>query len=183
MNKIAFGFCLMLLPGAAWAQTPSAEDMVCKLDPACNKAAAPEPAAGTTRHRRGLTVTGQASAEPTNAIDLNVPFKPNSAKLESDARITLDNLGQAMRDQRLATFTFMIGGHTDAKGSDAANLTLSERRAAAVRSYLMSHYQIAGDRLTAKGFGRTELLDPDHPEDGVNRRVQIVNTSASPIHP
>ncbi len=43
-----------------------------------------------------------------------------------------------------------IGGHTDSSGSDAYNLDLSRRRAAAVRDYLVSK-GVAGDRLVARG--------------------------------
>ena len=44
---------------------------------------------------------------------------------------------------------------------------------------MISQFRIAAERLTAKGYGKSQLLDPDHPEDGVNRRVQVINTSAS----
>jgi len=82
-------------------------------------------------------------------------------------------LAAALKDDRLADWDFLVGGHTDAVGSDAYNLTLSDRRAIAVRNYLMSSHGISGDRLIEKGFGESRLLDPKHPNDGVNRRVQI----------
>ena len=72
----------------------------------------------------------------------------------------------------------MIEGHTDAKGGDGYNQNLSELRARAVQRYLIEHFGIAESRLMARGFGKTRLLDPAHPEDGVNRRVQVVNLSA-----
>jgi outer membrane protein OmpA-like peptidoglycan-associated protein len=81
-------------------------------------------------------------------------------------------------DDRLKTFSFMIEGHTDAKGGDAYNQSLSEARARAVQRYLMENFRIAEARLVARGFGKTRLLDPARPEDGVNRRVQVVNLTA-----
>jgi outer membrane protein OmpA-like peptidoglycan-associated protein len=82
-----------------------------------------------------------------------VNFAYDSADLTSDARITLDRLGAALRDGRLDGFSFMIAGHTDAKGAVEYNQSLSERRAEAVRRYLVAQFGIGADRLQAKGYG------------------------------
>ena len=66
----------------------------------------------------------------------------------------------------------MVAGHTDAKGSAQYNKQLSQRRAEAVKSYLVSKGIDAG-RLDAVGYGSEHLLAPDHPEDPSNRRVEI----------
>jgi OOP family OmpA-OmpF porin len=50
-----------------------------------------------------------------------------------------------------------IGGHTDARGADDANLALSQGRAEAVRRYLIDK-GVAADRLTAVGYGETQPL-------------------------
>jgi outer membrane protein OmpA-like peptidoglycan-associated protein len=76
-------------------------------------------------------------------------------------------------------FSFIIAGHTDAKGGGEFNQKLSQRRAEAVRSYLITQFGIAGEKLTPKGYGKSQLLDPANPEDGVNRRVQVINTGAA----
>jgi len=85
----------------------------------------------------------------------------------------------ALRDPRLAAFSFLIAGHTDAKGGVEFNQKLSERRAEAVSHYLVTQFGIAPARLSAKGYGKSQLLDPANPEDGVNRRVQVINVTAS----
>jgi OOP family OmpA-OmpF porin len=51
-----------------------------------------------------------------------------------------------------------IGGHTDAQGSDSFNLKLSERRAQAVKDYLIAR-GIAPERLLAKGYGESQAVD------------------------
>ncbi|MEA3090746.1 MAG: hypothetical protein QOJ04_2088 [Caballeronia sp.] len=155
----------------AEAGDPSKEEIVCALDPSC--------AAGERSHKRGLTVTGQDSSPNDYSVNLHINFAYNSAELLTDGRITLDRLGSALKDKRLDRFSFMIGGHTDAKGSDAFNQGLSERRAKTARDYLIQNYHISPARLETKGFGRLHLLNPSEPFDAVNRRVQIVNTSAS----
>jgi len=160
---------ILAVPMAAQAQDPSPESIRCSLDPTCH-----------ARKSRSIDPSGGVVTPKQNAVDLNVAFEFNSAVLQNDARITLDNLGKALTDPSLAGYTFLIGGHTDAKGRATYNKVLSERRAEAVREYLVTHYNIPANRLTAKGFGSVQLIDPDHPEGERNRRVQIVNMTAAP---
>lgn len=168
-----------LLPTPASAQeTLSPSAIACELDPNC-----PKP----KRHHRGLsqrgvTVEGVVPSEQPNSVNIYINFAFNSAELTSDARITLDQLGTALRDPKLATFSFVIAGHTDAVGGAEFNQKLSERRAEAVRSYLIAQFGVPADRLTAKGYGKSQLLDPEHPEDGINRRVQVINATAAGQH-
>ena len=66
-------------------------------------------------------------------------------------------------------------GHTDAKGSAGYNKALSDRRAAAVRRYLVEH-GVATTRLRAVGKGESQLLNAEDPEGAENRRVEILAT-------
>jgi outer membrane protein OmpA-like peptidoglycan-associated protein len=153
-----------------WAAPVSTSDIVCGLDPHCTRP--------LSREFRGVTVTpGPVGTDPLT-VNLYVNFAYNSAELTSDARIILDRLGYALVDDRLKEFAFMIEGHTDAHGSVPYNQTLSEQRARAVQRYLIDNFGIAEARLRAQGFGKTRLLDPSRPDDGVNRRVQVVNLTA-----
>jgi outer membrane protein OmpA-like peptidoglycan-associated protein len=68
---------------------------------------------------------------------------------------------------------FVIEGHTDEVGSRRYNQGLSERRAAAVREYLMTSGGVQGSRLSTVGYGEDRLLDPANPESGTNRRVRV----------
>jgi len=77
-----------------------------------------------------------------------------------------------MNSERLSTLHFRVEGHTDAKGRADYNLQLSKRRAQAVLEYL-SQQQVARVRLQAEGLGSTQLLLPERPEAGENRRVRI----------
>ncbi len=165
--------CLSVLAygSAAVAAQISRDDIVCGLDPKCTRP--------LSRMLRGVTATGGSQGEGALSVNLYVNFAYDSAELTSDARITLDRLGYALSDDRLKGFSFMIEGHTDAKGSAAYNQGLSERRAQSVREYLIAQFGIDAQRLSAKGFGKSYLLDPSRPEDGVNRRVQILNITAT----
>lgn len=75
-----------------------------------------------------------------------------------------------------ASMRLEIQGHTDNVGTPASNQKLSEARAAAVRSYLVSTFSIAADRLSAAGFGDTKPVADNKTEEGraQNRRVELV---------
>ena len=68
-----------------------------------------------------------------------------------------------------------VQGHTDIRGDDAYNMGLSQRRADAVRAYLVKK-GVAAERLLAKGYGETKLLDTAETEEAhaKNRRVQFI---------
>lgn len=123
-------------------------------------------------HFRGITID---QPQPPPSIDMKVTFEFNSATLTPEARQILDRLGEALNSPELAESRFQLAGHTDAVGGDSVNLILSERRAAAVKAYVMVRYKIAASRLETTGYGKTRLLDVAHPESAVNRRVQVTN--------
>lgn len=155
----------LLAAEPTFAQQPSTEDVVKALVPTKK-----------LRSPRGLTVQGE---DKPPSIDLYIPFEYNSDKLTTEAMLTLKRLGAALKDTRLSAYRFKIAGHTDAKGSAEYNQKLSERRAASVRNYLVFQYDLEAPRIEVAGFGKTHLLDPSRPEDGVNRRVQVINIGES----
>ena len=73
-----------------------------------------------------------------------------------------------------------VQGHTDNVGGDAYNQTLSEARAKAIVTWLTQH-AIAGDRLTAKGFGKTRPIADNATDAGraKNRRVEIADPNCA----
>lgn len=95
------------------------------------------------------------------------------------AIIKPESMGELTAIQKYLTETpgtrFEIGGHTDADGSDASNLTLSQKRAEAVKTQLVS-MGIDASRLTAKGYGKTKPIANNATFDGKaqNRRVEFV---------
>jgi outer membrane protein OmpA-like peptidoglycan-associated protein len=126
---------------------------------------------------RGIEVApGRSVAAP--AVDLYLNFAYDSSELDADSVRTLETLGAALAGDKLKGARLAIVGHTDAKGSDEYNQGLSERRAAAVKAFLVSRAGIDPGRLDASGRGKRELKDATAPLDGINRRVEIRNVSA-----
>ena len=102
----------------------------------------------------------KAERKQLPSVDLEVLFEYKSAELTPAAVETLTTLGRALTDERLAAGTFLIGGHTDAKGSADYNLQLSQKRAEAVRQFLIATFAIDANRLTAGGFRETLPQEP-----------------------
>ena len=111
------------------------------------------------------------------SANLSVDFASGSAALTPRAMATLDVLGKALTSAQLASYNFKIAGHTDSVGDPATNQTLSEQRAAAVKSYLEAKFGISDSRLQAVGLGESDPVVPPPPQtpSQVNRRVQIIN--------
>ena len=95
------------------------------------------------------------------------------ATLTAEAQQTLNTLGSALSNEELDGLNFTIIGHTDAKGENAYNKELSQRRALAVVEFLVKKQGLEARRLTSKGRGELDLLIPEDPENPENRRVQI----------
>jgi outer membrane protein OmpA-like peptidoglycan-associated protein len=113
-------------------------------------------------------------------VDIQIFFDFDSAEILPQARPSLDELSKAL-SPKLAGGTFLIAGHTDAKGSNAYNLALSQRRADSAKAFLIQIYHVDGGRLSAIGFGEEQLKNKDDPSADENRRVQIVNTGSANV--
>src|SRR5262245_22482057 len=128
---------------------------------------------------RGISVESATAAPGAEKnlpkINLTINFEPDSERLTPTGQKLLDELGEALQDPSLKPFRFMIAGHTDGVGSDLYNLQLSERRAAAVKRYLVGKSQVEEARLTTVGYGKSRPLDAANPMSAENRRVEIIN--------
>lgn len=148
----------------------SNDELVCALNPNCG----PE---RVMIRRRGITIVQPELSKRTAPSPYfnNITFKFDSAELTHDAQAMLDRIAVALHDPNNMKLHYRVEGHTDAKGSAAYNQVLSERRAEAVRSYLVT-MGVGEDRLTAVGFGKSRPLpNPPaaSPYSPINRRVQF----------
>ena len=105
-----------------------------------------------------------------------ITFDYNSATITPKSIPVLENLGKALSSPELKGTVFVVGGHTDAAGSDTYNQELSEKRAEAVKRFLSDKFKLPAESLVAVGFGKTKLKNPGNPLGEENRRVQVVNT-------
>lgn len=105
----------------------------------------------------------------------DLTFDTGQATIPEDQVGALANVAGAMLDllNKNPAETFLIEGHTDAVGSDQANLILSDARAATVARILTDFYHIPPENLATQGYGERFLkVQTDGPER-LNRRVTI----------
>ena len=136
----------------------------------------------TTAQPVGTSGQGKINREEIAAIvkdkpkiDLEINFDYNSADISAKSLPSVQALGRALTNNDLKGSTFVVAGHTDAAGGETYNQDLSERRADAIKRYLVDKYGINGTDLVAVGYGKSKLKDPGQPMAEVNRRVQVVN--------
>lgn len=105
-------------------------------------------------------------------FDSGILFDFDSSNLREEARVNLRELAESLREYEGTRV--LVVGHTDARGSDDYNQSLSERRSGAARVYLME-LGIQGDRIDAVGRGETEPVASNETDAGrqENRRVEV----------
>ncbi len=107
----------------------------------------------------------------------DVLFAVGKSDLQDGATEQLDKLAGFMH--RYVDRTLLIEGHTDARGSDEANLSLSQRRAESVKVYLIIQ-SVDSDRMTTVGRGSAAPVADNASAEGrqLNRRVEIIISNA-----
>jgi outer membrane protein OmpA-like peptidoglycan-associated protein len=141
--------------------------------------------AGEVNHERAFLLAHYRSKDEiihalslTRAIRLvpsvNLYFGFAEAVLTPEGERQLEALREALTAEELRAYRFRLAGHTDNIGSTAYNQSLSERRAARVRRWLLDH-GIHKDRLSSVGFGEAKPISDNSTDEGrrVNRRVEI----------
>lgn len=125
------------------------------------------------------SVAKSLEAELASRCRAEIPgvyFDFGTADLRPESSGALADIGHLMAahsDWKLA-----VEGHTDAVGTAAANLALSQRRAEAVRAALTNRYRVPPARITSAGFGQTKPKEPNTTIEGRarNRRVELVRS-------
>jgi outer membrane protein OmpA-like peptidoglycan-associated protein len=107
-----------------------------------------------------------------SAVLNNLFFDSNQATLKPRSRTELSRLVEFLRQD--PNLRVEVAGHTDNVGTPAANLSLSQRRAQAVLTYLTGH-GVPATRLRAKGYGETKPLVANDTEAhrAQNRRIEL----------
>jgi outer membrane protein OmpA-like peptidoglycan-associated protein len=108
------------------------------------------------------------------ALSMEIIFGYNSAELTATAKEQLKPVGEALASGKLSNLSFIVEGHTDGVGGQAYNKTLSEERAASVKGFLVTTFNLQSANIQIVGKGKSDLLDPSNPSSEVNRRVRIV---------
>lgn len=119
----------------------------------------------------------QPAPTPKRIVLRGVNFDYNKSNIKSEFVPILDEAAQTLKDN--PDINVRVAGHTDSIGTDEYNQRLSERRAQAVKQYLVSK-GIASSRLSTEGRGEQEPISPntkdgrDNPDGrAMNRRAEL----------
>jgi OmpA-OmpF porin, OOP family len=170
---------LTLLAGThlAQAQAQPAVDMGSKVPDAAaiKEGLFPEDAC------KELEASGLKCMGVKPAIRYSLPasaFRLGSADLPGLLKRQLDVFASVLQGKRSSDRKVKVIGHADASGTDAANVSLSLRRAEAVKGYLVQKGADPG-MLKVEGQGAKQLKNPAHPKAAENRRVEIGSQAAT----
>lgn len=144
--------------------------------------------------RQNTSVDVELHKRPKNAnvtvgakeivIKQQIQFAHNSADILPASTGLLEEIADALRSNpRIKRVE--VQGHTDNTGAADYNQTLSDQRAASVRSWLTDKGGVAAERLSSKGYGQSRPLVPNVTAGNRarNRRVQFVITEQDPAAP
>jgi len=127
---------------------------------------------GTRTDSATVAVTPRAA--PVDRLTIHVNFDTNKSTIR---KADVGDLEQAERFvKKYPNCKVEVDGYTDSTGSDALNMGLSERRADAVKNYLVEHHDVATDKITTKGLGKANPVADNKTAKGrsENRRAEIL---------
>ena len=104
---------------------------------------------------KGLLTT---KTDAKSGVNLYINFEFNNSHLIAQGRVQADQLAAALDDPVFQGRTFTVIGHTDKRGSEEYNQELSERRAEAVKQYMVENYGIDPDRIHVEGRARDRTI-------------------------
>ncbi len=127
---------------------------------------------------------GLVAKETPRGVVVYLPsvfFLIGSAEMVDVAKDKVKFIAQVCNEEGIVVRKIVLEGHTDSKGDDAYNMSLSKKRAQGTEATL-KEYGLAGDRMTTAWFGETQPLVPntfadgtDNPEGrAANRRVEFI---------
>lgn len=108
------------------------------------------------------------------AVTSDILFDVDSDVIKKESFNIINQFGEAL--QKNTALKIKIVGHTDNDGADAANLILSQKRAAAVKLYITENYPVAGSRIQTDGKGESQPVAANSTAGGKakNRRVEFI---------
>lgn len=123
----------------------------------------------------------EVGADVGTAISINpIYFDLGKASIRPDAAVELDKIVTVMNEN--PNVEIELGSHTDSRGSDRENRTLSDKRAKSSAAYIVSK-GIMKDRIKSKGYGESRLLNTcvngakcSEEEHQMNRRTEFIIT-------
>jgi len=144
--------------------------------------ACPDTPRGEEVDRRGCPA--EEEEDVSASIELKLEFDFDSDKLRPEHYSEIERVAEFMEEYPQTSA--QLEGHTDSRGTEAYNQALSERRAYAVRDYLIDEADIDPRRITAVGYGESRPAATNDTDEGRqrNRRVNaVIETREMSVRP
>jgi peptidoglycan-associated lipoprotein len=142
---------------------------------------APQPVEDATPVTQPVLAEDAIGGKSLDDLNRDSPLKPaffelDSAELDAEGQATVQQNAELLK--KYNSWAITIEGHCDERGTAEYNLALGERRAMAVKTYLVS-LGISPDRLRTVSYGKEFPFDPAHTEEAwsKNRRAHFVITA------
>jgi outer membrane protein OmpA-like peptidoglycan-associated protein len=178
------GALLIFASAAAFAQAPLPTDKLIErlagletaveLDLAALRLQAAERIKSRTDHVAVKRPPIAAQLLKLPQLVLDIKFDTDSPIVRPESYQLVGQLADALSHPTLRSYRFLIVGHTEAVGRRDHNLTLSQRRADAIREVLVNTFKISPKRLQAVGLGEEQFLDAARPTAPVNRQLHVM---------
>jgi OmpA-OmpF porin, OOP family len=177
--------------GPAAAQAVSRDDIITQLNHLDNAPTLDLPALRTQTQERSR-LRGRNEPPPQKrppiapdlmslpALNVDIQFDVDTPIVRPESYQTVGRIADAMVNSALLPYSFLVVGHIEANGKREANVTLSQRRADAIRDILVNTFKISAKRLQSIGLGEEQLLDPARPTAPVNQQIQIITIAKAP---
>lgn len=107
-----------------------------------------------------------------DAIELRVEFDFDKAVVRPAYHQRIKKVADYL--ERHPDVDAVIEGHTDSRGNDEYNRILSQRRASAVRQYLIDKFDVSPSRLSAKGYGEAKPIADNNTNEGRQRNRRVI---------
>jgi OmpA-OmpF porin, OOP family len=109
-----------------------------------------------------------------------ITFDTDTPVVRPESYQTVGRIADAMVQASLLPYSFLVVGHMETTGRRENNVTLSQRRADAIRDALVNTFKISSKRIQTLGLGEEQFVDPAHPASPVNEQIQIVTIAKQP---
>jgi len=113
-------------------------------------------------------------------FNVAISFDVDTPIILPESYETVGRIADALVNASLLPYSFLIVGHSDATGNRPANVTLSQRRADALRDVLVNTFKISAKRIQSLGVGEEQFIDQAHPASPVNLQIQIITIGKVP---
>jgi outer membrane protein OmpA-like peptidoglycan-associated protein len=107
-------------------------------------------------------------------VTFDIKFDPDSPIVRPESYATVGRIADALGSPALLSTAFLVVDHINSGGRRDFNVTLTQRRADAVRDILSTTFKISSKRVHALGLGEEQFLDATRPPAPSNLRLQII---------